>query len=182
MKVKKKFEYEGNPIKGNRIVSHYTFAVCLKSFIEDVQINDPCSEEDKEALLIVANKLLTYQRQTATDKEEIEYLKRVNEWDLEPIIKTEDGVSIYRENILLYSCMRNPQKGEQMIVFVSGKLKDRVINKNRLFFAVEAECENYIKSNCKKYSVKDIESAFKDNKLTAHFTDLDYFFSKLDSN
>lgn len=66
-----------NPIKDNRIVSSKTFAIRLKSFIEEVRVNDPCSEEEKEYLLNVANNLLNYQIQTATDEEEINYLKRL---------------------------------------------------------------------------------------------------------
>lgn len=67
-----------NPIKNNRIVSSKTFAIRLKSFVEDVKVNDPCSEEEKEYLLNVSNQLLKYQIQTATDEEEINYLKRLN--------------------------------------------------------------------------------------------------------
>jgi len=66
-----------NPIKDNRIVSSKTFAIRFKSFIEEVRVNDPCSEEEKEYLLNVANRLLEYQIQTATNNEEIEYLKRL---------------------------------------------------------------------------------------------------------
>lgn len=67
-----------NPIKNNRIVSSKTFAIRLKSFVENVEVNDPCSEEEKEYLLNVSNQLLKYQIQTATDEEEINYLKRLN--------------------------------------------------------------------------------------------------------
>lgn len=69
-----------NPIKDNRIVSSKTFAIRFKNFIKDVQINDACSEEEKEYLLNVANQLLEYQIQTATDESEINYLKRLNLW------------------------------------------------------------------------------------------------------
>lgn len=64
-----------NPIKDNRIVSNETFAIRLKTFIEETEVNDPCSDEEKDYLLNVANKLLNYQIDTATDKEEINYLK-----------------------------------------------------------------------------------------------------------
>jgi hypothetical protein len=66
-----------SPIKDNRIVSDETFAVRFKNFIKDVQVNDPASEEEKEYLLNVANRLLKYQIETATDESEISYLKRV---------------------------------------------------------------------------------------------------------
>ena len=67
-----------NPIKDNRIVSDRTFAIRLKTFIEGTVVNDAISEEEKEYLLNIANQLLQYQIQTATDKEEIDYLKRLN--------------------------------------------------------------------------------------------------------
>ena len=69
-----------NPIKNNRLVSGKTFAVRFRNFIKDVHINDACSEEEKEYLLNVANQLLEYQIQTATDESEINYLKRLNLW------------------------------------------------------------------------------------------------------
>lgn len=67
-----------NPIKNNRIVSSKTFAIRLKSFIEDVKVNDPASEEEKKYLLNVSDQLLKYQIQTVTEEEEINYLKRLN--------------------------------------------------------------------------------------------------------
>jgi len=69
-----------SPIKDNRIVSNETFAIRFRNFIKDVQVNDPASEEEKEYLLNVANQLLKYQIQTATDESEINYLKRLNLW------------------------------------------------------------------------------------------------------
>ena len=69
-----------SPIKDNRIVSNETFAVRFRNFIKDTQVNDACSEEEKEYLLDVANQLLKYQIQTATDESEINYLKRLNLW------------------------------------------------------------------------------------------------------
>lgn len=67
-----------SPIKDNRIVSDKTFAVRFKNFIKDVQVNDPASDEEKEYLLNVANRLLNYQIQTVTKDTEINYLKRLN--------------------------------------------------------------------------------------------------------
>lgn len=67
-----------NPIKNNRIVSDKTFALRLKSFIKDVRVNDPCSDDEKEYLLNVAERLLKYQINTATEESEINYLKRLN--------------------------------------------------------------------------------------------------------
>jgi len=67
-----------NPIKDNRLVNDKTFAIRFKNFIEDIQVNDPCSEDEKEYLLTIADRLLSYQIQTATDENEINYLKRLN--------------------------------------------------------------------------------------------------------
>lgn len=67
-----------NPIKDNRIISNKTFAIRLKNFIKDTVVNDACSADEQEYLLNVANRLLNYQISTATDKEEINYLKSLN--------------------------------------------------------------------------------------------------------
>ena len=67
-----------NPIKDNRIVSDKTFALRLKSFIEEVNVNDACSFDEKEYLLNIANQLLKYQIETAINESEINYLKRLN--------------------------------------------------------------------------------------------------------
>lgn len=67
-----------NPIKDNRIVNSKTFAIRFKRFVEDVKVNDPCSEEEKEYLLNVSDQLLKYQLQTVTDEEEIIYLRKLN--------------------------------------------------------------------------------------------------------
>lgn len=67
-----------SPIKDNRIVSDETFAIRFKNFIKDVQVNDPASDEEKEYLLNVANRLLKYQIQTVNKDTEINYLKRLN--------------------------------------------------------------------------------------------------------
>ena len=74
----RKFE---NPIKDNRIVSNKTFAIRFKSFIENTNVHDCASEEEKEYLIYVADSLLQYQIQTATNEEEINYLKRLNLYD-----------------------------------------------------------------------------------------------------
>lgn len=66
-----------NPIKDNRIVNDTTFAIRLKMFVEDVQACDCAGEEEKDYILMVANKLIKYQVQTATDEEEVNYLKRL---------------------------------------------------------------------------------------------------------
>lgn len=67
-----------SPIKDNRIVSDETFAIRFKTFIEETEVSDPCSDDEKDYLLNVANRLLKYQIQTATDESEIDYLKSLN--------------------------------------------------------------------------------------------------------
>lgn len=67
-----------NPIKNNRIVSDKTFAIRLKNFIKDVKVCDPCSEDEQEYLLNVADRLIKYQIETVAEQSEIDYLKRIN--------------------------------------------------------------------------------------------------------
>ena len=66
-----------NPIKDNRIVDDKTFALRLKNFIENVNVCDQPSEEEKDYLLMVARQLLKYQVETSTDEDEVNYLKRL---------------------------------------------------------------------------------------------------------
>ena len=70
-----------NPIKDNRIVNDTTFAIRLKMFVEDVQVCDCAGEEEKDYILMVANNLIKYQVKTATDEEEVNYLKRLGLWN-----------------------------------------------------------------------------------------------------
>lgn len=70
-----------NPIKDNRIIDSYTFAVRFKQFLEWVPkewwMSQPHYYEEYESMQHIADQLLKYQIQTATDKEEIDYLRRV---------------------------------------------------------------------------------------------------------
>lgn len=66
-----------NPIIDNRIVNDTTFAVRLKLFIDNVDVCDCASEEEKEYIHRVAVKLIKYQVETATDEDEVNYLKRL---------------------------------------------------------------------------------------------------------
>jgi hypothetical protein len=72
----------GNPIKDNRIVSSKTFAIRFKQFLDwipkEFYMSGPHILEEYEYMQIIANDLLKYQIQTATDEEEINYLKRLN--------------------------------------------------------------------------------------------------------
>ena len=66
-----------NPIKDNRIVSNQTFAIRFRNFIRDTQVNDAASDEEKCYLLNVAQSLLDYQIETATDESELKYLENI---------------------------------------------------------------------------------------------------------
>lgn len=63
-------------IKDNRLVSDKSFATRFVSFLKDIQVNDPMSEEELEYMRNVAQSLLLHQANTATEKEEKEYLNR----------------------------------------------------------------------------------------------------------
>lgn len=68
-----------NPIKDNRIVSNITFAIRLRNFIKETNVCDAMSEEEKEYLLRVAQQLLDYQIETATDESELKYLDNIKD-------------------------------------------------------------------------------------------------------
>ena len=68
-----------NPIIDNRLVSDYTFAKRLSTFLKKVNVNDACSEEELEYLQSVSESLLEWQVLTVTDQQEIDYLERINE-------------------------------------------------------------------------------------------------------
>jgi hypothetical protein len=63
-------------IKENRIVSDTTFATRFVGFLKGVQVNDAMSEEELDYLKRVAQSLLIHQANTATDKDEKNYLHR----------------------------------------------------------------------------------------------------------
>lgn len=70
--------HKDNPIKSNRLVSDKTFAVRFRSFVEEVRVKDPISEEEKEYLHHVAERLLKWQTKTVRkDTEEYKYLERL---------------------------------------------------------------------------------------------------------
>lgn len=75
----KKFE---NPIKDNRLVSSYTFAVRFKHFLDWIPQNwvhsQPHYLEEFEYMQYVAEALLTHQLKTVTDENEIKYFKNLN--------------------------------------------------------------------------------------------------------
>lgn len=63
-----------SPIKDNRIVNDTTFAIRLKAFVENVRVCDCMGEEEKDYILMVADRLLRFQIETATDSKELAYL------------------------------------------------------------------------------------------------------------
>jgi hypothetical protein len=67
-----------NPIKENRIVFDITFATKLNNFLKNrlFLANDKNDYYELQYLRSVANMLLNYQKQTATDKDEITYLTK----------------------------------------------------------------------------------------------------------
>ena len=70
--------HKDNPIKSNRLVSDKTFAVRFRAFVNEVRANDPMSEEEKEYLHHVAERLLKWQTKTVRkDTEEYKYLERL---------------------------------------------------------------------------------------------------------
>ena len=72
----------GNPIRNGRIISSKTFAIRFKQFLDwipkEFYMSGPHILEEYEYMQTVAKGLLKYQIQTATDEEEINYLKRLN--------------------------------------------------------------------------------------------------------
>ena len=71
-----------NPIKDNRIVDSYTFAVRFKQFLdwipENFYMSGPHILEEYEYMQAISDSLLKYQIQTVADEHEINYLKRLD--------------------------------------------------------------------------------------------------------
>lgn len=152
-----------NPIKDNRIIDK-TFAIRLRNFVEDVEVGDACSEDEKEALLNYTNELLRYQVFTATEDDEIDYLKRVGVYDNSYLIKTYDDVEIYDKDVSLFSCMKNPTKGENIIPMKVSYILNRAINKDRIFFSKVNLAKEYIENNILRYSKSDLAKIISSKK------------------
>ena len=71
-----------NPIIDNRIVSDKTFAVRLSNFLSRIPFQFVQSQlynlEEYAYLTHITERLLQYQKETATNKEEIQYLNGVS--------------------------------------------------------------------------------------------------------
>lgn len=63
------------PITRNRIVNDITFALRLQAFLNEVTVSDSMSDEELEYLRSVADNLVEWQRKTASDPEEMKYLR-----------------------------------------------------------------------------------------------------------
>lgn len=151
-----------NPIKENRLVCDHTFAQRLLSFVKSVQVVDACSEDERDSMLSYAQKLLTYQCVTVSDKDEQDYLKRVGVYDamIEPMLITNDGVEIYEHlsNYTLYSCMKLPCKGDELIT-ITVRSKDDINRRNsdRIYFYSAENCKEYIFNNTPNISRADLD-------------------------
>lgn len=77
-RMKKVIPCDENPIIGNRIVNDKTFAIRLRSFLKDVNVCDEMGQEEKNYLMMVANKLINYQAASVTEPDEKDYLTRCN--------------------------------------------------------------------------------------------------------
>lgn len=78
-KVLEEYKSTIAPIKDDRLVSDQTFAIRLKTFLNNIKPYYSCSDEELEYLKEVADKLLDYQIITV-DKgsDEEQYLHRLN--------------------------------------------------------------------------------------------------------
>lgn len=73
--MKKALSLLQNPIKDNRIINDYTFALRLLNFLNNIKVYDLASEEELTYLKTIARKLLVYQDLTVIeDSEEEAYL------------------------------------------------------------------------------------------------------------
>lgn len=152
-----------NPIKENRIVCDYTFAKRLLSFASDVTCSDACSEDERESFIDYANQLLKHQCLTATDDYEIQYLRRIGVYEnmIAPFLITEDGVAIHETSIrqTVYSCMKNPKIGEQLLTIgVRSKEDLNARNTGRIYFWDKSLCQEYIIKNTPTISLADLEA------------------------
>ena len=150
-----------NTIKENRLVCDYTFAKRLLSFAKQITTADACSYDEKESFISYAEKLLKYQCVTATNEKEIAYLKRVCDYEkyTNPLLITNDGVSVGEQtDVLLFSCMKVPRIGEQVLqsnarYFDKEKRKP---NNNRAYFIDKQKCLDYIDFYIPRFSMADL--------------------------
>lgn len=153
-----------NPIKENRLVCSYTFAVRLRSLMERIAPYAASMEEEKEVFTRWATELLNYQVATAKDLDELVYLKSVGELRKAPILTSYEGVEVYNDKLLLFSCMKEPRVGEQILTYTTSRYSHGTINTNRLFFVHKKNCEEYIEENRPRYSKADLKRIIKNKE------------------
>ena len=150
-----------NPIKDNRLVCDTTFATRFLSFVKDIKVNDACSHEEKDSMVTYANRLLKYQCRTATDAEEINYLKRVGvyEGNIKPYFITHDGLELFEGKItIIYSCMKKPSHTDTVLSFRCSEANDIIKRSaNRVFFVDKIKCAEYTEFNVPRISKSDLE-------------------------
>ena len=140
------------PIRNNRIVDY----VALN---ETLQVLKHTPGAEKSVKFI--NDLLLHQLKTATEITEIGYLGLYGEYTLpkKVLVLTEDNIEIFEdEDITLYSCMKNPHVGEQILIYHLEKWKCHAPNPNRVYFFKKENCQKYIDYNKPKYSQAYIDS------------------------
>lgn len=110
-----------------------------------------------------AKTLLQYQCRTATDRDEIDYLKRVKvyEENTKPYFITHDGVELFvGKQVIVYSCMKKPSHTDQVLHFKFRNENDvKSRSMNRLFFVDKIKCEEYMDFNSPKISKSDLQKA-----------------------
>jgi hypothetical protein len=155
-----------NPIINNRLVKDKTFATRLLHFAESIKVSDACGSDEKDSMISYATNLLTYQIETATDKEEKDYLNRVGVFQKyrSKRITTKDNFEVIANNDdTLYSCLKVKQKGDQ-ILHINFKRLDQLKTKTRLYFKELKNCKEYIeKCECKKCKCRFDEYLYTEN-------------------
>ena len=135
-----------NPIKDNRVVDK-TFATRLLRFAESISVADACGSDEKDSMISYATRLLRYQIETVSDKEEKDYLNRVGVYDKYKAkrITTEDGVEVIEnDGVTLYSILKRIQKGDQVLHIRFTDI--RHLKDTRLYFFNVESCKHHFRS------------------------------------
>ncbi|BBI90979.1 hypothetical protein [Tenacibaculum phage PTm5] len=140
-----------SPFVYNRLVCGIHFATRFKSLVSNLSPADACMDDELEAMNNYADTLLRHQVLTATDKNEIEYLKRCGVYDKynEPLLTTHDGYKLYSTNSVdtLYSCLKSQAfNGDQVLQYKPQYVLDNP-KSNRLYFVEKDKCVEYMKLN-----------------------------------
>ena len=138
----------------NRLVKDKTFATRFYSFVKDMRGNCACSEEEVESMQSYAKELLKLQCTTATDKDEILYLKRVGVYDefSKPILTTYDKIKVYDPNKIIFTCLKNPDVNDDLISVLASK----PLKPNSDYFSDRSHAYVYLELNKIQFSKKDM--------------------------